>query len=85
MLTEKYGDPTESVEKFDSPIEGSDGKRKLLELAMDGCKYYTIYETEKGSIKLTLKNYGIMSGYVALSYFDKINSEKIRQKALDDL
>lgn len=60
LFTEKYGDPTESVEKFDSPIEGSDGKRKLLELAMDGCKYYTIYETEKGSIKLTLKNNGIM-------------------------
>ena len=48
--------------------------------------WYTIFTTELGDIELT-----IMSGIeyntacVRLSYYDKANSEKVRNAAMDDL
>jgi len=48
---------------------------------MDRCKYYTTYETGIGSIQLTIEK----DDFVRLSYFDKINSEIIREKAKSDL
>ena len=83
MLTEKYGQPSESVEKFSS-YEPKDDGSKMIEVHLDACKYITTYETEKGSIQLSIKG-NISSAFVVLSYFDKINSDIIRAKAKDDL
>jgi hypothetical protein len=47
--------------------------------------YYTTFDLENGSIHLSIENDGFSTSFVMLSYYDKINSEIIRQKALDDL
>lgn len=85
LLTEKYGEPSETVEKFDTYSEPDDDNAKMREVGMDRCKYFTTFELENGSIQLSIENGGFLSSFVMLSYYDKINSEKIRQKAIDDL
>ncbi len=85
LLTEKYGEPTEIVEKFDSYTEPKDDNSKMSQVVFNTCKYYTIYELENGTIELSIGNDGTSTGFVILSYFDKKNREIIRQKAIDDL
>lgn len=85
LLTEKYGEPSEVVEKFDTYSEPDDDNSRMHEVKFDNCKYYTTYETEKGSIQLSIDHESIMSCFVRLSYFDKINSKIIREKAKGDL
>lgn len=84
MLSEKYGEPSVNVEQFDSYSEPRDDMAKMYEVKFDRCKYYAIYETEKGSIELSIKG-DVSSSFVLLAYYDKINSELVRQKAMDDL
>ena len=85
LLTEKYGEPAKSVEKWDSYSKPLDDGSRMHEVKFDNCKYYTIYETENGDIQLSIDHQSIYSCYVILSYFDKINSEKKREKAKGDL
>lgn len=85
MLTEKYGNPTDCVEKFQSYSQPKDDESKMYEVKFDKCKYYTIYETEKGTIQLSIEHDGVMSCFVKLAYFDKINGETIKKEALNDL
>jgi hypothetical protein len=84
MLTEKYGKPAESVEKFDTYAEPKDDGMKFMYVQLDKCKYYSIFETEKGNIELQIKG-NHSSSFVILSYFDKINGDIVKQKAIDDL
>ena len=81
LLTEKYGGPSEVVEKFDTSYKPSDDNNRMHHVGMDRCKYYSTYETGKGSIQLTIEK----DDFVRLTYFDKINSEIIREKAKGDL
>ena len=69
MLSQKYGVPTEVV---------------LFELYMDRCTWYTLYETPKGDIKLSLQK-GDWDYFVSLMYYDKINTDAVRSSAIDDL
>lgn len=85
LLTEKYGEPTEVVEEFDTSFEPKDDNDKMHEVGMNNCMYYTTYETENGKIQLTIQNDGFSSSFVLLTYFDEANTEVIRKKALDDL
>lgn len=85
MLTEKYGDPTDAVEKFDKSFEPKDDRSKFFEVKLDRCKYYSKWETDKGKIGLMITHDTWDNCYVSLSYFDKINGEQIRKQALDDL
>ena len=85
MLTEKYGEPTESVERFDTYSEPKDDGSKFQYAQLDHCKYYSIFETEKGSIELSIENGDYSSAFVLLSYFDKINGDIIKQKSIDAL
>ena len=85
MLTQKYGEPSECVEKFDTYLEPRDDGDRMHEVKMDNCKYYTTYETDKGSIQLSIDHISVISCYVVLSYYDKINSDIIRSKAISDL
>ena len=71
MLTEKYGKPSDVVEKFD--------------VKFDRCKYYSIWQTDKGEIQLSIDHNRLISCFVKLAYFDKINSDIINAKAKDDL
>jgi hypothetical protein len=85
LLTEKYGEPSEVVEKFDTSGEPTDDGSRMYAVKFDNCKYHTTYETEKGSIQLSIDHESVMSCYVRLSYFDNKNSEIIREKAKGDL
>ena len=86
MLTEKYGTPSDSQEKFTGHV--GDNHNGLIMSALKNGEYmwYTIFTTELGDIELT-----IISGMkydtacVRLSYYDKVNSDKVRNAAMDDL
>ena len=86
MLTEKYGNPSDSKEEFTGYI--GDYHNGLVMNALSEGKYvwYTTFTTELGDIELTLvgSDYG-SKGMVCLRYSDKANSEKVRSAAMDDL
>ena len=84
LLTEKYGKPSEIVEEFQSYTPDSDGS-KMTQVQLGACKYYTTYETEKGTIQLAIEHDGVTRCFVKLAYFDKINGETVKKQALDDL
>ena len=85
MLTEKYGTPSDSQEKFTNHVGDNNG---LIMYALKDDEYvwYTTFTTELGDIELSImagtKSHTAM---VRLSYYDKANSEKVRNAAMDDL
>jgi hypothetical protein len=87
MLTEKYGKPSDVLEKFDVPSysQPKDDNAKMYEVQFDRCKYYSIWQTDKGDIQLSIDHNSVISCFVKLTYFDKINSDIIKAKAKDDL
>jgi len=85
MLTEKYGEPSECVEKFQSPFPPKDDNQKMHSLRLDMCKYYSVFETERGNIELQLSHQSITKCFVTLSYYDGINQKAILSDAMDDL
>ncbi len=85
MLTEKYGEPSNVLEKFDTYSQPKDDNKKMLEVRMDRCKYNSVWQTDKGNIELSIVYEGLSSSVVRLAYLDKANGEIIRQKAKDDL
>ena len=88
LLTEKYGKPARCEERFQGIFSGplSDGD-KLLALKTDCCTWYTVYRVSKGTIRLSIENKGggLGPSRVLLRYYDKINSEAVKQQALEDL
>jgi hypothetical protein len=83
LLTEKYGAPTKVTEEFESTY--IDDNRKLSELSMDRGTWASLFETESGDIELYINSEGYESTRVVLRYRDKINTEKVRKQALEDL
>lgn len=85
MLTTKYGTPKHCSERFTGYV-GSSDNLKLLALDSGEYEWYTVFSTEFGDIELSLeKGSSYSTGAVCLSYFDKINSEKVFNSAMDDL
>jgi hypothetical protein len=85
MLTEKYGEPSDCIEKFQSYSEPRDDRDRIFEVKMDRCKYITTFSTNAGDIHLMIFHEGMSHCYVTLSYYDKINSDILRKQAIDDL
>lgn len=91
LLTEKYGKPSECAEEFHGLYSGEFGSNtegdKLMALSMDACTWRAVYRVPKGRIELSVENHGGVIGEnrVVLRYYDKINSEAVKQQALDDL
>jgi hypothetical protein len=85
MLTEKYGKPTEEQEKFDTEYAPDDDNDRFYQVQFDKCKYISIWETTNGTIQLYIDHISVTSCFVKLGYFDKINGEIIKAKAIDDL
>ncbi|MCR9063834.1 MAG: hypothetical protein NXI00_07700 [Cytophagales bacterium] len=85
LLTEKYGEPNLSIEKFDTSSPPDDDVSRMYHTKLNRCKYLTTFELKNGSIQLSIGNGSYSSTYVSLLYFDKVNSEIIRQKAINDL
>jgi hypothetical protein len=84
-LTEKYGKPSECIEKFEGYSQTQDDSKKIYYVQFDRCKYYSIWQTDKGEIQLSIDHESVRSCFVKLLYFDKINSAIINAKAIDDL
>lgn len=85
MLSQKYGKPTEVVEKFQGRTNPDTNNEKFHELFMDRCTWYTAYETPKGDIQLSLQKGDYGQCFVLLKYYDKINTDAVRSAAIDDL
>jgi hypothetical protein len=86
-LTEKYGKPSDVVEKFDVPSysQPRDDQDKMYKVKFDQCKYYSIWRLENGEIQLSIDHKGVKSCFIKLAYKDKINGAIINAKAKDDL
>lgn len=69
-LTEKYGKPSDYVEKFDE-TEPSDNTARMYEVQSGRCKYYTTYETDRGGIQLSIEHDRARRCSVQLAYYDK--------------
>lgn len=86
MLTEKYGYPSDSKEQFTDYV--GDYSNGLVMSALKNGKYewHTTFSTELGNIELSIiEGTKFYTAAVRLSYYDKANSEKVRQSAMDDL
>ena len=85
MLTEKYGEPSDVVEKFQGYGNPQTDQEKWIRLITDNCSWYTIFETKNGDIQLSLEKGDYGEYFVLLKYFDKINTEAVRSAAMEDL
>ena len=85
MLTEKYGNPSDVVEKFDSSSQPQDDNDRMYKVKFDNCKYSSLWKTDKGEIQLSIQHQSVTTCYVLLSYSDKINCNIIKTKAKRDL
>lgn len=84
LLTKKYGEPDEVIEKFQNKYVDDDND-KYHELIMDRCNFRSEWKTELGSIILTITFQRGLGSSVALGYLDKANDAVIEQTALDDI
>ena len=86
MLTEKYGMPSESREKFTGYTGNYDNGLVMYALKDGEYEWYTTFSTELGDIRLSISS-GIKynTAAVTLVYSDKINNDKVRSSAMDDL
>lgn len=85
MLTEKYGEPADVVEKFQGYGTPQTDQEKWINLMTDNYTWYTIFETENGDIQLSLEKGDYGEYFVLLKYFDRINTEAVRSAAMEDL
>ena len=83
MLTEKYGEPAVVVEEF-SGSQPRDANGKMHELRMDRCTWASAFQTDKGDIELSME-YNNYECRVILRYRDKINTERVKKQAMEDL
>lgn len=81
MLSKKYGEPKECVEKFENLYSDSDVD-KMIALRSGKGRYHTVFDAGVGVISLGID--GEM-GAVRLDYIDKANLDKLRDQAMDDL
>lgn len=85
LLTEKYGEPEMVRERF-TKYHGNDNGLKMYAVNDGEIEWFAVFSTDLGDIELTLV--GGTFGHqarVRLSYYDRANSETVRQSAIDDL
>ena len=83
MLSEKYGAPNESIEKWENGYEPMLALR-ISAVKRGECNFTTSFVTPKGKIQLRIEHKDATC-FVFLGYFDKINGEIMKAKAIDDL
>lgn len=80
MLTSKYGEPEEIIEKFDDSYHEENGM-ELLALNAGECTYRTAFGTESGVIDLKIST----DANLVISYVDAINYMIYSSEAYKDL
>lgn len=84
MLTEKYGEPSDCEEEFQRNYVNNNND-KFYSIILDAATWYTTFSTPKGDIQLSLEKQDYQNCFVLLRYFDKINTDAVREQAMDDL
>ena len=87
-LIQKYGEPRECVEEFQSASSVMDDMTKMFFVETDRCKYESVFYTLGGVIKLDIAHIRVDYRdhcYVHLIYNDGINSLLERDDSIDDL
>lgn len=84
-LTIKYGLPTKVREEFTYPDAAEDDRSKLYEMKMGRGYFQSTFETNKGTVMLSILEVEHIQCFVSLSYVDKINSSTSLEEILDDL
>ena len=84
LLLTKYGNPSDVKEEFQSNAYTKDDNFKMAAVRMNTCSYYTTFELENGTIQLSIENQNNFAS-VMLIYTDRINGDRMRAKAIDDL
>ena len=84
MLTEKYGEPSDCVEEFQRNYVNNNND-KFYSIILDAATWYTTFSTPKGDIQISLEKQDYLNCFVLLRYFDKINTDAVREQAMDDL
>lgn len=84
MLITKYEEPEFCEEYFKKEVNDDDSKKYAV--GSDDCVWKTVFETELGEIELSIVD-GVLfhSGTVRIVYYDKINTQKVKKAAMDDL
>ena len=91
MLSQKYGEPIEYVEEITFLKEKT--KDEINKIMMNDiaffyhigmCTWYSVFKTLNGDINLSIENKGF-NCFVFLSYSDKINGNKHKDAAMEDL
>lgn len=85
MLTEKYGEANESVEKWDGCPEPKDDNDRMFEVRMDRCKFSSVFVLNEGTIELRIEHNHFIGSMVSLTYRDAINLQILQQKVMEDL
>lgn len=86
LLSQKYGAPADNTEVFTAEYPPSSDYSKLSALHSGEYVWYTSFETEEGEIRLSItEGVSYHTGCVRLTYYDKANTDKVRQAAFDDL
>ena len=85
LLSEKYGEPGNVVEEFRNGDPSSDFL-KVIKIGQQEGTYRCVWELDKGSIVLSIiPSDSKRECSSLLVYSDKINADKVKEKALDDL
>jgi len=84
MLIQKYGEPSECVEKF-KEYTPSTNSGKIMKLMNNEYSWFSTFSTPKGNIQLSIAYQLSIGCFVTLKYSDKINTESIRSHAINDL
>ena len=84
LLTEKYGEPADSVEEFNRYEPDSD-RGKMNEVYSNDCRFRSTFRINSGQIVLSIFYEGSLDAMVRLDYYDAINTGEIRERAIDDL
>lgn len=85
MLKNKYGEPAAAEERWLGYSEPKTDEDKMNELRQDRGEIYTLFTPDNGMIVIEIGKSKFSGGEVRLTYWDKINTLKGEEKAMEDL
>jgi hypothetical protein len=84
MLTEKYGEPSRVIERFNKDYV-PDNWWRFNYITSDEAIWASIFEMLNGTIELYMNKVDYNKAAVILKYYDKANTDVVRASAMDDL
>lgn len=84
MLTEKYGEPSRVIERFNKDYV-PDNWWRFHYITSDEATWMSEFEVSNGTIELYINKMDYGDAAVILKYYDKVNTDVVRASAMDDL